>query len=90
MGFHYCQLKFQNKTYQLKEKSWKDLMKKRINDVFDGFKKEDVFIKSRQYGLCHHCRYLFPNESLIGCNYTSARMGLPIMNAFGDPLPGGK
>ena len=71
----------------LKEKPFKELIKKRINDHFDGFDKNAMQAKLKDFSLCHHCKNMFLSENMFKCNYRSSIMGLPTLNpAFLDPF----
>lgn len=60
----------------MKDKPWKDLIKKGFLENLRGFTKEELFMKSKEYGLCHHCKYLYPEEYLIKCNFRSTDLKL--------------
>lgn len=66
---------------ELKEKPWKDLIKKGFLEGTKGFTKEELFMKSREFAICHHCKYLFPEEFLVKCTYRSTDLKLPQSNS---------
>ena len=87
MGFSHCIEKLKNKSIPIKEKPWKELMKKKTNEKKEIFHKEEALDKISNYSICHHCKYLFPNEYLVKCHYRSSLMGLPIPNpSFADAM----
>lgn len=70
----------------LKEKPWKALLKRKISTSNIG-KVNNAILDLREYGLCHHCKNLFPNSQMLSCKYKSSTMGLPQLNpAFLDPF----
>ena len=87
LGFSQCLEKFKNESLLIKEKPWKDLMKKKTYVKNESFLKEEALNKIKDYSICHHCKYLFPNQYLVKCHYRSSLMGLPILNPlFVDPM----
>jgi len=80
-AFHSCDQQVANHTPTLKEKPWKELMKKGFIEGTKGFNKEELFMKSKEFGLCHHCKYLFPDEFLIKCTYRTSELKPPTINS---------
>lgn len=80
-AFHACDQQVMNHASTLKEKPWKDLMKKGFIDGAKSFSKEDLFMKSKEFGLCHHCKYLFPSEFLLKCTYRTSELKPPTISS---------
>jgi len=61
-------------------------MKRGFLEDSRSFTKEELFMKSKEFGLCHHCKYLFPEEFLLKCSYKSSELKPPISISEFNPL----
>jgi hypothetical protein len=57
--------------------SWKELADPAMLCHPEKMRKEEIIIKSREYGMCHFCRTSFLNDDMIKCHYKSKKMGYP-------------